>query len=336
MLYPNEDLHGLVIAASGMGKTVHVGNVVLSVLHSSDAEIGGIFDGKASGDYDAVRQAVSWYLDTMESGAGWWDLLADALDGEVDEAMARQQRIRRGEILGLRFVILDEFQVAFGSPGDRKKGSPAARIVAACEALSRLGRSSGVRLILASQSYDGNVMPSGILNNFLWRLVGYISSETMDPKDTVGREGVGMGLIPDQEFTKAQKGAAIALSGSLPDEYAVCRGWFQDDEVIADDVASVVTSDDEHQNDDQAAAELPPLLAALDARLRECANGGDDREVIPTAELVEHANPEGLNMTAYGRALNGLGIPKQRMSGDTYGRGVADIRKAVRSARSAA
>ena len=336
---PAQDLHGLLVAASNMGKSVHVRNLVVTVAHSSDAEIGGVFDGKASGDYDPVRAGVGWYLDTMESGPDWWEQLAEALEGEVAEASQRQQRIRRGQQLGLRFVVLDEFQVGFGYPKDRTKGSPAARVLQACEELSRLGRSAGLRLILASQSYDGNVLPSGILNNFLWRLVGYISSETMDPKDTVGKEGLGMGLVPDEVFTKAQKGAVIALSSSLDDGYALCRGWFQDPQELAADVDATapVRSDagsdigagdaSTEESGQPGGISVPELLAALQDYADKLAASGDDRDEVPSSELHDECAPAGMSLTKFGRELARMGIAK--IGGAQPRRALSDIRRAV-------
>ena len=227
--------HGLIVAASGMGKTVHLQNLILSALASDDAEVGGIYDGKASGDYDQVTDVADWYVDDQVSG-DWWGELALKLEQEVAGLPERQRRIKAGEHVPMRLIILDEFQRGFGKPADRKSAdgaeSAAFRVVAAAEELSRLGRAAGVALVLASQSFDKNVLPAAIQANILWRIVGFVSSSAVDPKDSLGEANEQFGLVPQQEFTRSQQGAAIVVAPGI-DQYATCRGWYQDDDAVA-------------------------------------------------------------------------------------------------------
>src|SRR5690606_39919480 len=96
----------LIVGASGMGETVHLLNLVLSAFGSEDAEVGGIFDGKASGAYAPVRDGIDWYVDDQESSE-WWEILADRLEEEVQRLPERQARIKAGEHVRMRILIQD-------------------------------------------------------------------------------------------------------------------------------------------------------------------------------------------------------------------------------------
>ena len=265
--------HGLIVGASGMGKTVHLLNLVLSAFGSEDAEVGGIFDGKASGDYAPVRDGIDWYVDDQESSE-WWEILADRLEEEVQRLPERQARIKAGEHVRMRILILDEFQRGFGKPSERTSSrrddeppSPAYRVVTAAEELSRLGRAAGVALVLASQSFDGNVLPSAIEANLLWRIVGYVGSSSVSPKASLGEAADLYGLEPEKEFTRSQQGAAIVIAPGI-DTYATARGWYQDDATLAETVRALTS---QHQKRDGEATS--PQVA--------------DVIPFPVAELVE-------------------------------------------------
>lgn len=325
--------HGLIVAASGMGKTVHLCNLILSALASGDAEIGGVYDGKASGDYEVLRGGIGWYMDQQES-ASWWSDLADLLEDEVAAFPERQRRIKAGEDVPLRLIILDEFQYAFGKPSERTSSkkedeppSAAYRVVDAAEEISRLGRAAGVALVLASQSFDGNVLPSAIEANLMWRIVGFVGSGSVAPKDSVGEAASLYSLEPEKEFTRDQQGAAIVLAPGI-DQYATARGWYQDDEVIADAVSSLVTA--------KASRPSPvlrvvadPVGDALDLKLGETARevlaaaaevyAADDAEWIAANALYSEVVEGELGLTAdqalrteVGQELVGAGVERTR------------------------
>src|SRR5690606_34183604 len=73
---------GLMVVASGMGMSVHLLNQMLSAFGSEDAVVGGMFDGKASGDHGLVRDGIDWYVGDQESSE-WWEIVADRLQEEV-------------------------------------------------------------------------------------------------------------------------------------------------------------------------------------------------------------------------------------------------------------
>lgn len=219
-------VHGLVVASSGNGKTVHLVNMLISAMFDRTSEL-AVFDGKAEGGFDAFDEAglLDWYIDTDQDG--WHDLLAEQLDWEVDNARARQQRIRRGEDLGVRLLIFDEFQMATGnsSSGGMKAGSIKKRIRDALAELSRLGRTARVRFVLASQSYNGHTIEDETLNNVGWRIVGYADSEMS--RDALGETAKVHGVDTSELFKSGdQAGAAVVISPGIA-TYATARGWHQ-------------------------------------------------------------------------------------------------------------
>ncbi|WP_340689199.1 hypothetical protein REH65_33345 (plasmid) [Saccharopolyspora sp. ID03-671] len=331
--------HGLIVAASGMGKTVHLRNLILSALGSDDAEIGGVYDGKASGDYDVLREGMDWYMDQQESAA-WWPVLADLLEQEVANLPERQRRIKAGENVPMRLIILDEFQNAFGKPSERTSSkkddeppSAAYRVVAAAEEISRLGRAAGVALVLASQQFDGNVLPSAIEANLLWRIVGYVSSSSVAPKDSVGEAAALYNLEPEKEFTRDQQGAAIVIAPGI-DQYATARGWFQDDDVIAEAVRELVGERaaqahsgpvlqvvDGDQADAETEVDVPEISATTRQVLAAAAEvyADDDAEWIAAHALYVEVVEGELGLTAdqalrteVGRELVGAGVERTR------------------------
>lgn len=219
-------VHGLVVASSGNGKTVHLVNMLISAMFDRTSEL-AVFDGKAEGGFDAFAEAglLDWYIDTDQDE--WHDLLAEQLDWEVDNARSRQQRIRRGEDLGVRLLIFDEFQMATGnsSSGGMKAGSIKKRIRDALAALSRLGRTARVRFVLASQSYNGHTIEDETLNNVGWRIVGYADSEMS--RDALGETAKVHGVDTSELFKSGdQAGAAVVISPGIV-TYATARGWHQ-------------------------------------------------------------------------------------------------------------
>lgn len=222
-------VHGIIVASSGNGKTEHCKSLAMTVLSHPISRV-GIFDGKPEGAYDPFLSCLKWYVDTDEED--WLETVAAYLWDEVDDCADRRKRIRRGEKLGYDVIIMDEFQQATGnsSRGDLKKDSPQAKIRSALSELSRLGRSARKRLVFATQSYDGNIIDSDILNNIGWRIIGYCPSEMS--REALGEAASVQRLDTSRMLVNGeQQGAAVVLSPGI-DSYVLGRGWFQPEEDV--------------------------------------------------------------------------------------------------------
>lgn len=338
--------HVLIIAKSGNGKTKTWLNALLLALAADPNASGAAFDGKSEGGFDPYQDFLDWYIDRETDN--WHEALASKLEAEVEVMKSRQQRIRKGEKLGERLLFLDEFHVAVGNAGAgaTSKDTPTARIRACLDEFSRQGRSAKMRMVLASQSFNGNTMDADLLENFGIKIVGHCSREMCVA--ALGKSWVDQNKVDTSTMILDgdQAGTAVIVAPGVQG-YVLARGWYQGDAVVHETLedlpaktpTATVPSPRDQQAEEESTVELPALLAALEAYLRELADDGDDRAVVPTGELADEANPEALTLRAYGDALAALGIAKVDQDPDTGknlrrpSRAVADIRRAVMTAR---
>jgi hypothetical protein len=87
-----------------------------------------LIDFKPDGGLDPVIPLCDEHIDAQMDD--YLERAADLLEAEVAGMRDRQRRVRAGQAVGWRQVVIDEFQVGTGSPGsgEVKKGSPQRRI----------------------------------------------------------------------------------------------------------------------------------------------------------------------------------------------------------------
>ncbi|GGM75731.1 hypothetical protein GCM10012275_53040 [Longimycelium tulufanense] len=253
--------HGLIVASSGNGKTQHILGLILTCAMDPTAEI-VLCDGKPDGTLDPVVPLMADYVDT--SMDKWSVKASDLLEAEVANAEARRQRIRAGQNVGWRQIILDEFQMFTGnaSSGGMTQGSSRRRVRDALAELSRLGRSAHVGLVLATQSYDGNTIEEHVLNNIGWRIIGYAPSKVS--REALGEHADRYGLDTSTMLVDAeQTGTAVIISPGIA-RYAVARGWYQDKQAVQAAVQRALQGRREQEPTSESALseEARALLAA--------------------------------------------------------------------------
>ncbi|MER7114078.1 cell division protein FtsK [Saccharomonospora azurea] len=227
--------------------------------------------------------------------------------------------------------------------------------------LAKKAPAAGVVLILATQRPDSKTIPSGLravlgtrfaLRVMDWRDSNIVLGEQMNTRGydssrlLPSHKGVGI-LRPDGETDTGADAVAVTVrTYYMPGEdwQEICRrgralreaaGTLTghaagEDTALSIDHAAVVKAIGAG-NDPEPAADLPEPLASVVEYLDTHA---DDREFVPTAELVEALDVE---PNAFGRQMSDLGCSSQRRRVPTEDGGtrqvrgylVADIRAAV-------
>lgn len=206
--------HGLVVSSSGNGKTTLLQIIAAATVLDPNAEL-TLLDGKPDGAYSGLKGVCWEYATTAE--ATFEDRGAEVLEAVADDMDERLARAERGEdIGGDHVVILDEFQEWTGSANGagQKVGHPRFRMRAALERIARRGRSAKVRLILASQQYDGRTLDDAVLTNIGWRAIGYAPKKMS--RDALGELAERYGLDTSISFVdEVQAGASLIAGGGV-------------------------------------------------------------------------------------------------------------------------
>lgn len=293
--------HGLVVASSGNGKSVLVQNIASATV----LDVAGtltVLDGKPDGSYTQYKPLCYGYVTTSQDEHLLRAAeLLESLCDRMDERLTRAENGNPPE--GDDVIILDEFQEWTGnlSGSGMGKGEPKPRIRAALDRLARRGRSARMRLVLASQDYDGRQLDDPILTNIGWRAIGYAPSDMS--KQALGDLAKRFGLDTSTMFVdEVQAGAAVVAGGGVH-PYTAMRGYLQ----TPDDIRAIVTTaahirettpsaaadvpaDSEHQDatpveSSAATSTLDESAAALLRAVLEV-YGDDDADWIPATTLV--------------------------------------------------
>jgi hypothetical protein len=307
--------HGLIVASSGNGKSQHIMSLTLSLAQDPTSSF-VLLDGKPDGALDPVRPLVERYVDALDQG--YREAAAELLENEVSEMRDRQRRVRAGEQVGWRQIILDEFQMFTGNPaaGELAKGSPCLRIRSALVEISRLGRSVNVGLVLATQSYDGNTIDEAVLNNIGWRLVGFAPSKMS--KEALGEHAERYDLDTSKMLVdEVQTGTAVMIAPNI-DRYVLARGWYQDKDVVTAAVERLLelrsqTGSASPRRATFRAADAPPASSELPEVLAQLAKViGGRTGLIPTQELAAllgYPDPADAGARRLGKELRKAKVP---------------------------
>lgn len=325
-------MHGLMCAGSGGGKSFTARLLALATVLDPTAEL-HVVDGKPDGAWRYYRELCATYREVLDED----DLAAaaDALESIVDRLRERMTRKAGGEQLGWAVVIVDEFQELTGrlsGPG-MKPDMPRPRIRAALERISRLGRSAKVRLVLATQQFDGQTLDPGTEASLLWRWVGSVPDPEMS-KEALGARAARLGIDASRDIVPGEQvgvGYLVAPGlGTVPplvksdfasdeDIEAVCARLLAEKGGTAPASASAVDEHQERDHDDEVIdveidreADLMETLASW-----LVAEHVDDDKGIPTGKLwVDVVQPYAASvwpdtpaseLPAFVRSLRGFG-----------------------------
>lgn len=293
--------HGLVVASSGNGKTVLLQNVASATLLDPTAPL-TLLDGKPDGAYTAYEPYCSGVVTTADED--YLETAADLLEWVCEQMEDRLARAKRGEDIGAdHVVILDEFQEFTGnlSGGGMRQGEAKPRIRAALDRIARRGRSAGVRLVLASQDFDGRNLDDAILTNIGWKAIGYAPSGMS--REALGDLADRLGLDTSLMFVDELQAGAMVIAGGGVHPYRATRSYLQTPadirslvsaaaqfREITPSAAADTPADAEHQDatlveSTAAASTLDESAAALLRAVLEV-YGDDDAEWIPATTLV--------------------------------------------------
>lgn len=217
--------HGLVVASSGNGKTV----LLQSVASATVLDVSGqltLLDGKPDGAYTEYEPYCTGVVTTADED--YLERAAQLLEWVCEDMEHRLARAKRGEdIGGDHVVILDEFQEFTGnlSGGGMRQGEAKPRIREALDRIARRGRSAGVRLVLASQDFDGRNLDDPVLTNIGWRAVGYAPSAMS--REALGDLADRLGLDTSLMFVDEVQAGAMVIAGGGVHPYRAMRSYLQ-------------------------------------------------------------------------------------------------------------
>lgn len=217
--------HGLVVASNGNGKTVLLQNICSATVLDATSTL-TLLDGKPDGSYTAYEALCAGQVTTADED--YLERAAQLVEWVVDDMENRLARGKRGEDIGGDHVlILDEFQEWTGnlSGGGMRQGEAKPRIRAAIERIARRGRSAGVRLVLATQDYDGRTLDDAVLTNIGWRAIGYCHSAMS--REALGDLAKRFGLDTSLMFVDEVQAGAMLVAGGGIHPYRTMRSYLQ-------------------------------------------------------------------------------------------------------------
>ncbi|QJY51234.1 FtsK/SpoIIIE domain-containing protein [Pseudonocardia broussonetiae] len=231
--------HLAVGGASGFGKSVWLRQLSCAVAFDLRVRI-VVIDGKRSGDLDHVRKLAHAFHegadpDDVEAVAGELRglvaeylkrskflsaLPAEERSPKVTSALATKYPERLSPIV----VFYDEVQegTQYGVKGNREDKAIRDEITGQLTRLSRVGRSAGIYLVLASQRPEADVIPSSIMGNCSIRVAFKVSDQTHN--DQILGTSARKNGIDATMFGTRDKGMAWLKGGDDVDAQVV-RSW---------------------------------------------------------------------------------------------------------------
>src|SRR5690606_8631668 len=223
---------------------------------------------------------------------------------------------------------------------------------AALDTLARRARSANMRLLLATQQFDGQTLDAGVEANLMWRWCGSVPTSDMS-RATLGPRVAALGLDASRDLVAGdQVGVGYLVAPGLGSTPPLVKSDFASDEDVAEVCARVLAEKggtasapvvDEHQERDHA-DEVIDVEIDREADLMEALASwlvaehvADDTE-IPSGQLwkrvvepyAESVWPDG-DRPSYARSIRGFGdwlakngVPKiegktpKRRAGDIY------------------
>ncbi|MEU5853528.1 hypothetical protein [Saccharopolyspora shandongensis] len=341
--------HVLVVAKSGNGKSVGWLRSVAATLGCDPRVTFDIIDGKGAGALAAWENVALHYVSRGTLAMG--DFLArvgSALGDAVAEINRRNgilENVRAGrqsagDMPADHVVIIDEFQAVTGSSNGEGQGvdGPYYPIRRALAEIARLGREVGVRLVLASQHYDGRALDDDVEDQFGIRIIGYVDADmSKRASGELVLDTSAMLIDVDQAGTAAViapgiRGHVLTRSPYVDDADATTLGRRAAElrrqggstGTAASDAAAAAEADD------VAGDPHGQLIAALGRWLE---SHPDATGTVRTSVLQAELDGGIVEWSArrFGDELAAIGVPK--IDGRNPARDVATIRTAVRRAR---
>ncbi|WP_190824752.1 FtsK/SpoIIIE domain-containing protein [Saccharopolyspora pogona] len=353
--------HVLVVAKSGNGKSVGWLRSIAATLGCDPSTTFDIIDGKGAGALAAWENVARHYVSrgTMSTKEDFLDCVGAVFSDAVSEIYRRSAiledvragRQDAGDMPADHVIIVDEFQVITGSSNGEGQGidGPYYPIRQALVDVARLGREVGVRLVLASQHFDGRALDDDVADQFGVRIIGYVDAEMSKRASGEQRLDTSTMLIDvDQAGTAAViapgiRGHVLTRSPFVNDADATTLGrraaelrrQGSSTSTAAGD-AAITEADDEvaADADDAADAESADPRAQLIAALgRWIESRPDAGGTVRTSVL--HGELDGpvaeWSSRRFGDELAALDVPK--IDGRYPTRDIGAIRAAVRRAR---
>jgi S-DNA-T family DNA segregation ATPase FtsK/SpoIIIE len=229
--------HTAVGGASGFGKSVWLRHLACTLAFDLRARL-VCFDGKRSGDLDHIRKLAHAFHEGAEPED--IDAIIAELHGLVAEYTKRSKFLKSlpmderspkvTSVLASKYpghlspivVIVDEIQeyTEFGVTKEDKKIRQ--EIVGLLTRLSRVGRSAGIFLVMASQKPDASVIPSAIMGNCSIRIAFKVSEQTHN--DQILGTSARKNGIDATMFGSRDRGMAWLKGGDAVDAQVV-RSW---------------------------------------------------------------------------------------------------------------
>lgn len=231
--------HTAVGGASGFGKSVWLRQLVCALAFDPRVRL-VVFDGKRSGDLDCVRKVAHAFHegaepeeieDMLEELRGLVreysrrskflkNLPADERSPKVTSALATKYPKDLSPIV----VICDEVQegTEYGTKTSKEDKAIREEFVSLLTRLSRVGRSAGIFLVLASQKPDAGVIPSSIMGNCSIRIAFKVSEQTHN--DQILGTSARKNGIDATMFGARDRGMAWLKGGDNVDAQVV-RSW---------------------------------------------------------------------------------------------------------------
>lgn len=228
--------HTVIAGASGFGKSVTMRHGAVAVTFDLRSR-NYVFDGKISGDLDPVRKIAHAYFEGAEP-----DDVAEQLQAlrDLEKEMRRRARFLRDlpteerspkvtsalatkyQHLAPIFVWFDEVQeyTEYGTKGVKEEMAIRQEFRTILTRMSRLGRSAGIFMIMASQKPDADVLPTAIMGNCSNRLCFKVTEQNHN--DQVLGTGAYKAGLKATLFSTEDRGLAWLKAAGDPQ---VVRGW---------------------------------------------------------------------------------------------------------------
>lgn len=313
--------HGLVVGATGSGKSQLIRALVLSLAltHPPSALNFLLTDWKGGSTFFGLRDLphVAGLAGALSDDPTGADRLAEVIQGEL---IRRQELLRAYNFGGIRdherarqagqdlselpalIIVIDEFsELLMAQP----------ELLETLVKVGRMGRSLGVHMVLASQRLDEGRLRG--LDTLLSFRIGLRTSSERESRAVIGvPDAYRLSLTPGQGYLQAGRGGLVPFRGVYVSAYADSDAVGE----FAPTVLEVAVDGLRDRGDRAAAIWLPPLTRppTLDqlwpALPEQPAHGRLLAPVGITDRPLEHSQPPlALDLSGTGTLAAGSGIP---------------------------